>query len=202
MDKPDQNIEGINRFTAKYSDYTDTQILEILRKHKDFQEMAVTAAVKIAIERQLIHSEQDLMSPEFQYSKKYRFTLFPEISNAYYQGRLIASIFRVLYILSLLPMIYGIMKYAEGFIDQAIFGIVIGVTWLILSILLNRTIRQFLISIMLAILFGVSASVGFKIFTSESFKLIDLVLLVIIFLLFAYLLIYLKKLIRANPDGI
>lgn len=200
MDNPVENVEGENRFYVKYSDYTDTQILEILRTHKDFQDEAVTAAVKIAIERQLIHSEQDLMSPEFQYTKIDGFTIFPVITNVYHQGSLISSIFRFLYILSLIPFIYGIMKYAEGNLNQTILGITAGIAWFSLSLLLSKTRKLIFNTLLILLLVIVIVVTGLRVFAIDSHRFMDLVMLLIGFLLSAYFLLYLRKLIGQNHN--
>jgi hypothetical protein len=198
MDNPVENVEGDNRFYLKYSDFTDAQILEILRTHKDYQDQAVTAAVKIAIERQLIHSEQDLMSPEFQYTKIDGFTIFPVIGNVFHQVRLIASIFRFLYILSLIPIIYGIMQYAEGNLNQTILGIAVGVVWLSLSLLLNKTRKLIFNTILILILVIITFSAGNRVFAVDSHRFMDLFMLLVGFLLSAYFLLYLRKLIQTK----
>lgn len=200
MDNPVENVEGESRFYVKYSDYTDAQILEILRTHKDFQDQAVTAAVKIAIERQLIHSEQDLMSPEFQYTKIDGFTIFPVITNVYHQGRLISSIFRFLYILSLIPFIYGIMKYAEGNLNQTILGTTAGIAWFSLSLLLNKTRKLIFNTILIILLLVITFSIGIRTFSVDSHRFMDLVMLLIGFLLSAYFLLYLRKLLSQNHN--
>lgn len=196
MDNPVENIEGENRFYSKYSDYSDAQILEILRIHKDFQDEAVTAAVKIAIERQLIHTEQDLMSPEFQYTKIDGFTIFPVITNAHHQGRLVASIFRYLYILSLIPFIYGILKYAEGDSDQVFLGVATGLVWFSLSLILNKTRKLIFNTILIFLLVIITVSIGMKVFSIDSHRFMDSVILLVGFLLSAYFLLYLRKLIQ------
>lgn len=200
MDTPGENVEGENRFYVKYSDYTDAQILEILRTHKDFQDQAVTAAVKIAIERQLIHSEQDLMSPEFQYTKIDGFTIFPVITNVYHLDRLIASIFRFLYILSLVPFIYGILKYAEGNLNQTILGTTAGIAWFSLSLLLNKTRKLIFNALLIFLLVIVTFFTGMRVFAIDSHRFMDLVMLLIGFLLSAYFLLYLRKLLSQNHN--
>lgn len=198
MDSPTSTGDGENQFYSKYSEYTDAQILEILRTHKDYQDYAVTAAVKIAIERQLIHSEQDLMSPEFQYTKSDGFTIFPVVTNQYHLGRLISSIFRFLYILSLIPFIYGILKYAEGNIVQTYLGIAAGFIWFSLSLLLNKTRKLIFNTLLIFLLLIITFVSGTRVFALDSHRFMDLVMLLIVFLLSAYFLLYQRKLIRQN----
>lgn len=196
METSEANSEEGNHFYERFSAYTDEEILEILRKHKDYQDRAIIEAVKIAIDRKLINSEQDLMSPDFQYSKSKRFTLFPDIENAYHRNRVIYSIFRYLYVLSLLPIIYGGLKYAEGNSAHTIGGLLIGATWFVFSILLSRTKKPVFFVFLFAMLFLVVASIGSHIVKTGNLQSMDMMILLIALLLSSYLLFYLRKLIR------
>lgn len=188
-------------FYEHYTSFTDEQILEILKNHKDYRETAVVAAVKIAIERQLIHSEQDLLAPEFQNSRSAGFTAFPEIANDYHRQKLIGSLFRFMLVISFIPIIYGFLKYGEGQIDQTYLGVGVGITWLLLSLLLKKTKKIGFLITMFVLLCIVSLSVCLKIFSLENFRVLDLVMLIIGTLLPAYLMFYLMKLIRHKPGN-
>jgi hypothetical protein len=198
MDDPEQNLEGENRFYDQYFNYTDSEILEILRTHKDYQDQAVTAAVKIAIDRKIINSEQDLMSPEFQYTKIDGFTVFPLITNEYHKARLIGSIFRFLYVLSLIPIIYGVLKYAEGNLNQTIIGISVGIAWFSLSIIMRKTGSLIFNGVLIAFLVLICLLAGMRIFIIDSHQVMDLIMLLIVFLLSGYFLLYLRKLLTTK----
>lgn len=202
MNSNNPEIPENNFFYKQYTEFNDAQILEILRNHKDYQEIAVHAAVKIAIERQLIHSEQDLMAPEFQNSKVYRFAFFPEISNDYQRERLLGSLFRFLYVISFIPIIYGFLKYGEGYIDQTYLGVSVGVIWFLLCILLKKTQKLYILIPLFVLLALMSVSASLKIFTPETFRILDLVMLIIGMVLTSYLLLFLKKLIQTKPKDL
>jgi len=198
MDNSGQETSREVNLYEKYLDYTDVQILEILRKHKDYQEVAVDVAVKIAVDRNLINSKQDLLAPEFQNSKSTKRTLFPEVSNDFHRNRLVGSIFRFMYLMSVLPLIYGILNYAKGEIVQTILGIGIGLIWFLLCLLLKKTQNSLVFVPLLILLFGVSVMTGYNIFKKETFQTIDLVMLVVGTLLPIYLMLYLKRLIQKS----
>ncbi|MBA4410435.1 MAG: hypothetical protein Q8S54_16660 [Bacteroidota bacterium] len=198
MDNSEQERTTKMNLYERYSNYTDDQILEILRKHKDYQEVAVDVAVKIAVERHLINSEQDLLAPEFQNYKTSGFTFFPEISSEFHRKRLVGSIFRFLYLLSLLPLTYGILNYAKGEIDQTLLGVGIGLIWFSLSIFLSKTRKFFIFIPLFILLFAVSVITGYGIFKKEDFQFMDMIILVVGTLLPLYLLLYLKKLIHES----
>lgn len=200
MENPEQNHDLSTNFYQRYSVSSDTQILEILRNHKDYQEAAVNAAVKIAVERKLIHSEQDLLAPEFQTSRIKGFNMFPEISNAYHKKQLTGSIFRFLYMISLIPVIYGFLKYAEGQTDQTILGAGIGLIWFILSFLLQKTRRKVFLIPQFLLLACILVFVGITAINYESLKILDLVMLIIGILLPSYLLLYVNKLIGKEKE--
>jgi hypothetical protein len=202
MNNSDLENNGIIHFYERYSNYTDTQILEILRNQKGYQEAARNAAVKIAVERQLIHSEQDLLSPEFQKTKNTGLTLFPQMTSFYFHQRLLGSIFRFFYIMSLLPVVYGFLKYAEGYINQTILGLSVGIVWFLLILLLKKTEKLVILLPLFGILVFVGASVSFKIAANHPVRILDFVVLIIGMLLSAYFLILVKKLLQNKPENI
>ena len=195
MTDSDQKNYGMMDFYEKYEDYTDEQILDVLRNHKDYQDGAVNAAVKIAVERQLIHSEQDLLSPEFQSQRKIEFMLFPLITDVHHRQRLVASIFRFLYVLSLVPLIYGLLKYGEGFPVQTYLGIGVSAAWFALTVLLRRTKKAFFFFLLFALLLAVAVLTGLKVFAAPVLPVLDLVMFAISILLPTYMLSYLWILI-------
>lgn len=202
MGKSDQVNSGTVNFYERYSNFTDDQILEILKNQKDYQENARAAAVKIAVERQLIYSESDLLSPEFQNSRSTRLTFFPKISNAYHHQRLLGSAFRFLYVLSFLPVIYGFLKYAEGYIDQTIIGLSVGIVWFLLILLLKKTEKPIILAPLFAILIFVGVAVGFKIAANHPIRILDFVILFVGIAFSAYFLIYVKTLMQSKPQSI
>lgn len=182
-------------FYEKYSDYTDEQLFEILKKRKDYQESAVDAAVKIAIKRKIISSEQDLFSSEFEPVESKGSRIFPDISNPYQRQRIIGSILRFLYVITLLPLAFGILKYAEGQLPLTFFGVGVSIVWFILSILLSKTHKKMIFIPLFIILGSIALFVGWQIFENPFFRLFDLFVLLVGTILPAYLLLLLRRLI-------
>ena len=200
MKSSEQKIQERTHFHIRYSEYSDSQILDILKNHKNYQTVAVEEAIKIAIERQLINSEQDLFGPNFQQDRTFGFTIFPEISTPFHRERMIGSIFRFVYLMSLLPLIYGTLKYAEGQMDQTYLGWGTGIIWFALSLILNKTRKQLVFLLLLIILFGVSAVVFVRILNAESFIFLDLAIWIIATLLPLFFILYLRKLLRSSQN--
>lgn len=199
-----ENQEGKNDqfifFFERYHDQSDAEILNILHHHKDYQAAAVNAVVKIAIERGLIHSEQDLMAPEFQNVRNFRFTFFPGIANVYYKKQLKNSVSRVLYLLSLLPVIFGVLSYAKGEYDHALAGIGLGILWAVLCFFYQRSLKSFFLILMFSILAGILVSGTIRLINQSPINVLDLTILIVGTILPAYLLLYLRQLLRINPD--
>ena len=200
MNNSNQESEGPISFYERYTDFSDQQIKEVLKNHKNYQELAVSAAVKIAIERELIHSEQDLMAPEYQSKTSEGLTLFPEIHIYHPYKKLVASIFRILFLSSLIPIIFGVLKYAEGQLNMTFLGVGLGLTWLILTFILFKTHKLIVLFIQIILLILVSSALGYRLFSQQIFQVTDMVVLLIGTMLLLYFLLYLKKLIQTKPD--
>lgn len=202
MEKTDLKNFSETDYYDRYKNYSNDQILEILKNHKDYQEAAVKDAVKIGIERQLIYSEQDLLAPGFQQGKTYRFTLFPVITNTFHYQRLVGSIFRYLFVVSFLPLIYGFLKYSEGQTSEAYWGIALGAAWFLLCLYLKTTQRSIFFIPIFGLLLFLSVIGVLKIFMPGGLLTLDMVMLSIGLIVTVYLLLYLKILMKNRPDKI
>jgi hypothetical protein len=200
MNNSDPDAAGPITYYDRYLTFSDSQIKEILKNHKNYQETAVTAAVKIAIERGLINSEQDLLAPEYQYQPTFGFSVFPRITNDYQYKKVVASIFRVLFFLSFLPIIFGAIKYAEGQLNMTYVGVGLGLIWLILSFLLLKTKNVMILVSQIILLILVFFGVGYRLFIQETFNVLDLLMLIVGTLLPIYFLLYLKTLNQTKPE--
>lgn len=191
-----------NSFHDRYSEYTNGQIKEILKNHKNYQEAAVLAAVKIAIERGLIHSEQDLMGPEYQSQSSSGLSIFPAITSYYQYKNITASMYRILFVIALIPIVFGVFKYSEGQSELSIAGFVVGIVWALLTYLLLKTEKASIVWAMVLMVVLVSVVAGFWIFTQEKIVYLDFLMLAIGAILPLYFTFYLRKLHRQKPEQI
>lgn len=200
MNNSDYDPEKRDQFYERYTNYTDQEIKEILKNHHDYQESAVTAAIKIAIERELIHSDQDLMAPEYQTRTTYKMTAFPEIPDVFHYKKIVKSIFRILFLVSLIPIIFGILKYAEGELHLTYMSLGIGLFWLAMTFLLFRTHKLIIVFIQLLLVIPLSVVMGVRLTKQEIFPVTDMLVLIILTALIVYFLLYLRKLILTKPE--
>jgi len=200
MNNSDYDPETRELFYERYTHYSDQQIKEILRNHKDYQEAAVTSAIKIAIEREIIHSDQDLMAPEYQTKLSRKPTAFPVIPDAFQYKKIVRSIFRILFLVSCIPIFFGILKYAEGNLLMSFQSIGIGLLWLILTFMLLKIRNQAIIFIQLLIVIPLAVILGIRLTKFVIFPVTDMFVLVIITTLIIYFLLYLRKLFLTEPE--
>lgn len=199
MNNSDQGSDNPISFYERYTGFSDQQIKEVLKNRKNYQEKAVNAAIKIAIERELIHSEKDLLDPEYQSYVPVGLSIFPVITVVYQYKRVVASIFRILFFASLIPIIFGVLKYAEGQLNRSFMGIGLGLTWLLLTFFFFKIRKVIVLYLQIILLMFVFLVVGYRLFHQQIFRTTDVTVLVIGTMILLYLLLYLKKLIQTKP---
>jgi hypothetical protein len=101
-----------------------------------------------------------------------------------------------------LPAIYGFLKYAEGYIDQTILGLSVGIVWFLLILLLKKTEKPIILAPLFAILIFVGVAVGVKIVANHPIRILDFVILFVGIAFSAYFLIYVKTLMQSKPQSI
>lgn len=186
------------RLALKMSEYSDEEIISILRKHKLYEPEAQKIAIAEAIRRGIIHSEQDLFSENFK-TEPSRFTLFPHPEKKETILRIVKSISRALLLAGVIPIIFGVLKfqvfkYAEG--SALVFTGLIWITsaWLIFS----RQEKKFL-SLLLVIALLSAVYVARILFLLKGLRVMDYVVPSILFVVVIYCLFYLRALIRKLP---
>jgi hypothetical protein len=187
------------RLAIKMSEYSDEEIISILRKHKLYEPKAQEIAIAEAIRRGIIHSEQDLFSENFR-TEPSRFTLFPHPEKKETMLKIVLSMSRALLLAGVIPIVFGVLKfqvfkYAEG--SALVFAGLIWITsaWLIFS----RQEKKFLTP-MLVIAILSAVYVARILFLLKGLKVMDYVVPSILFVVILYSLVYLRSLLRKLPD--
>jgi hypothetical protein len=187
------------RLAIKMSEYSDEEIISILRKHKLYEPKAQEIAIAEAIRRGIIHSEQDLFSENFR-TEPSRFTLFPHPEKKETMLKIVRSMSRALLLAGVIPIVFGVLKfqvfkYAEG--SALVFAGLIWITsaWLIFS----RQEKKFLTP-MLVIAILSAVYVARILFLLKGLKVMDYAVPSILFVVILYSLFYLRSLLRKLPD--
>lgn len=186
--------------TEQKTDFTDTmaelsnaQLVEVLKKRKLYQEAAAKQAIHEAIKRGIIHSEEELLGPEFR-EKRLKRQLFPEIENKKIRNKIRRSIARGLILAGSLPAILGVIRLTRGSHIEGAILFVFTVIWIASSVWLFRVFSRTALTT-LATLSVLSLVYAVKmLFTPPANSLMDKFIVVMLYLLMAYGLIYIKRL--------
>lgn len=186
-------------FRELMPDYTDAQIISILKKRSHYHSEAVKMAVDEAIKRGIIHSEQDLWADEFR-EKEEKNTMFPIPENEIIRQRLKRSINRALIFSGLVPIIKGVILLTLNNIAYGVPFLVFGLIWIFASVLLYvKPVKWYLY--VLYTLFPMAAAFAVYYFLTEKFyKPTDVFAVVITLIIIGYGLIFLHKLINLPDD--
>lgn len=143
------NREGIS-FEEQFLDISDQEIVNILKMRKHYQPEAAQAAINEAQKRGIIHSEDDLLGEEFRPQGLGRPSFFP-IGNTEAQNQAILnSLCRIMYGISLIPLIMTYYQFNNGKIISAILHLAAALIAMAVTYRLNRTKRSFLAHLLLA----------------------------------------------------
>ncbi len=122
----------------RFEKYSDEQLMEVLKNKKDYQELAVSVAIELAVERGLIKSEQDLFGGEFNKQKSGTPAIFPALEQPGQREKVFKSLMRVVYFITLFPVIYAALSYADGKTGQVFFYGTTAVIWAAMAVLLDQ----------------------------------------------------------------
>ena len=138
-------------FQEKYKQLSDEEIREILLMRKSYQPQAAQAAIKEAISRGILNSEQDLFSEEYNLPAN-RFGIFPDIRKPEQKAKILSSIHRTLYFIGIIPLVFAGMKYFNGDQSAGIAYAAAGTIWFFLNFLHSKTKSNLILNVMFVLL--------------------------------------------------
>lgn len=183
----------LKELETSMKEYPDEEIKEILKKRNLYNPDVAQMAVEEALQRGIIHSEQDLADQEYRL-KKLRFHLFPVIEDEETRERLIRSLSRCVLLTGVFPVIFGFLKIAENKLPEAFLLIIPGAVWILSTAFLMRTHNRKLIYIILAMA-GLSAVYVLNLLLQvKPLRVMDLFVGLIIYGIIFYSLLYIRSL--------
>ncbi len=179
----------------RFDQYTDEQLMDVLRCHKDYQEQAVEVAVEIAIERKLIFSRQDLFSEEFNQTQTSPKKFFPLLSERQ-SAKMLTGLFRIFYLITSIPLVFTILSFAEGNVLSIILWGVGTLAWGGVTLLTERKQEAWLVSLLAALF--LFFHIIYVISVRYTFKpgVVNMIVYLMAVLLFFYLVGYLYILLH------
>ena len=180
-------------FRTLFPQYNDEEIINVLKKRKQYQKEAAEFAIEEAIKRGLIHSEQDLFAEEFQ-EKVAIFSIFPTIENDRNRTKIRKSVARILLILGSIPVVWGAIRIVDSNILEGILLIILGSIWIFAATKLLKELNMQKVYIMFVML-TVSLIYTIKLFISlKNPVLMDFLIPVTLYSFAVYGLLFIRSL--------
>jgi hypothetical protein len=182
-------------FEELMGEMDDERLKEVLQKRNHYQEKAVEAAVREAIGREIIHSEEDLMAPEFR-TKPLKTKLFPDIENEHIRNKIRKSMARGLLIAGILPLIWGVVKLNNGYRNEGLVVLIFGLLWMGIASSLIRQLVPTSLKFLYALVV-VSLVYTVRLLLSQAFvEFMDAFIIAVLYMLIFYGLTYLWRLYK------
>ncbi len=181
---------------SRYKDYSDDEIIQILKKQKSYQKEAVEAATEIALERSIISNEQELKSDKYNLGDTSGFVLFPRLNTAEQAEKVLKSLSRILYLLAVVPIIYALLNYYGGDTMKAIIWMLIGVIGFVLIQGLVKKKQSGFSWILIFLILGVVSYFLLSSNLIRVFSIIDWIILVISVTVIVYSILYIRFILK------
>jgi len=191
-----------DEFKKRIASLGDEDLIGLLRQRDAYQPEAADYAVQEAIERQIIQSEADLQSARFQAtSSGHSRTLFPNLNSENQFQKVFNSLIRILYLAAIAPLVFGVLNLIDGDYRGALLLLGVGLLWVGLSIRLQKQQNPRIPLVLLALFLLGLIRVLFTQVNYSALQIADLLVFGIAFLLFVYVLIYLRVLLVRKRAG-
>ena len=187
----------LNKLKEEMAEYSDEEILEILKKRSHYNQTVARFAVGEAIKRELINSEGDLMAEEYRV-EPLRFRLFPVIGKAKIRGKIIKSLSRGVLLIGLIPAIYGFIKFAGNEPEEAVILWLLGFSWVISAALLMKTRHSRYIYIIMGMAALCAVYIANLFISLKGFRFMDFFVAAVVYGIIFYSLFYIKFLISGK----
>ena len=193
----DENQELREHLETKIKEYSDEEILSILRKFKLYEPVAQEIALEEAMRRNLIQSEQELVSFG-NTTEKLTFSLFPLPAKAETIFKIIRSISRSLLIAGVIPVVFGILKFQVLKYTEGSALVLAGLIWMSSSWMIYiRQDRRFWAPMLVIALLS-AAFVARILLLLKGLRTMDYVVPGVLFLVVFYCIFYLRFLDRKS----
>lgn len=171
----------------------DEQLKDILKKRKLYQEQAADAAIREAIKREIISSEEDLHAPDYRH-EPLKPKLFPLIENPKNKNKIRRSVSRGLLLAGLLPTVWGMVRLNAGFPLEGMLLVVYGLLWMGFSASLIRRFSMGAVRILFAFAVLSATYIARWLMLTPNIVFMDLFIIIVLYSLMAYGLFFILRL--------
>jgi hypothetical protein len=197
MDKNQQPQDRKGRMEESILGLSRDELMIALKKRKGYEPEAEGIITREAIRRGLIQSKNDLELPEFN-PRPRRFTLFPVPESDVSRNRILKSLMRSLMIPGVIPIYFGILKFAIPKYPEGIGLICAGAVWILMAlIVMQKSERRLLFPMFLLLI--LSMLYGGRIMLAYSYlRWTDIFIPAVLCLFAFYSLFYANSLLRGK----
>lgn len=190
----------LEHLERRFREMPDAGVIEVLKKRDQYQRSAVDFAVREALKRGLICSEEELYEPRFSHESA-RFTFFPFPDKKETRTKLFRSLCRSLMIAGVIPAFYGVMKLTNHKFPEGTALISIGVIWIGMSwFLMERSERRLIFPMFFLLLISVPYLVRMMAWHT-SLKWTDFLIPSVLYALMIYSLLYVHAILKKQQAG-
>ncbi|MCF6357100.1 MAG: hypothetical protein L3J54_04775 [Draconibacterium sp.] len=182
-----------SHFRSSIPQYSDEEIISILKKRKQYQPEASELAIKEAIKRGLINSEQDLFSEKFN-DKPLKSGLFPVVSDDKNRDKIRKSISRILLIIGAVPVVWGVLEISKSGLAESVLLILLGAIWIYASAQLMRAMQTKMVNLLFVMLFASAAYIVKIMLEMRGLVVMDFLIPSVIFSFITYGLLFINRL--------
>jgi hypothetical protein len=193
MPEKSKKIRAENNFEKTFVEMEDQQLIVVLKKRNLYQEEAAQVAIREALRRNLIESEEDLYAPEFRH-EPLRPRLFPKIEKQVNRNKIRKSVARGLFLAGLLPSIWGMVRINAGFSGEGSLLFGFGLVWMGCSAWLIRQYSGVAIKFLFALTVISMVYIGMWFAMAKSIHFMDVFIVVVLYSLTVYGLFFIPRL--------
>lgn len=200
--KTRRRIADLN-FDEQMSSLTDDELLNVLRQRVDYQEKAVDSAIREALRRGVIQSQEevDRLFPKTNgRSDSGHFSIFAQLADKTQAESLFSSFTRPLIILGLVPFLFALFRTSQLSIGKIVVLVLGGLIWCAMIFYLKKTYKK-VIPLILGVGFAIVYPLGIGLFGIVKTSL-EWFFVVVVFLMVIYLLSAIYRIIVYLEDNL
>lgn len=190
MRKRSSKIE--NDFRKDIPNSSNEQLIDILKKRDHYQQEAAELAIKEAIERGIICSEQDLFAQKYKV-EELKTSLFPRIEKGENKQMIRRSIARSLLICGVMPVVYGLVQMNSSSVFEGAAILFFGLFWMASSAQLIRSFQNILVIFLIIESIGGFLYIAGKLLLKGNPVFMDFFIPFMLCMLVLYGLLFLKR---------
>ncbi|TKG97206.1 hypothetical protein EYV94_01905 [Puteibacter caeruleilacunae] len=188
----EQNPEIVK---SRIQSLSDVELKKVLVKRLSYQSMAVDFAVEEAISRGII-SHRDEVDQLFPAEEEAGFSLFPMPNNQEGAERMLDSLVRILYILGVIPLVYGVLNLSDSGTISSMLPMFFGAAWIFIAFKIGRDHKAKLVNVLGVFLSLEVLYLFLEIIKISAMKMVDWAILISVVSLTTYLLMYMWRIVK------